>query len=305
MSNPGGSNNESFCSNGACHGTDWKYAGLNAPEIRELSKPAKKPSTGAPNPIPHPVSAKTDCKVCHGPEKVVPFPANHAAFPVDTCTGCHTPSVPPGPGEPAPLTPPTIPHQLEGMSECTACHALDKPAPFPQNHTAFSLDMCLNCHKAAAAPAAPAATPEATEEATPETATPEATPQATAAPSGSTGSAPAIPHEVAGRENCLMCHDPNGGLKPAPADHAGRTADTCQGCHKPAGAAPAATPAATPEAAPTSSGSVAAAPAIPHDLAGRDNCLMCHDPNGGLKPAPADHAGRTIAMCQTCHKAED
>ena len=29
--NPGGSDNTSFCSNSACHATNWKYAGLNAP----------------------------------------------------------------------------------------------------------------------------------------------------------------------------------------------------------------------------------------------------------------------------------
>ena len=309
VGNPGGSDNSSFCSNGACHGTEWKYAGLNAPEIRQLSQPPRKASTGAPNPIPHPVNATTDCKICHGADKVVPFPANHAAFPVDTCTGCHTPGVPPAPGEPTPVTPPTIPHQLEGMSDCTACHGRDKVKPFPESHLAFSLDMCLNCHKAA--PATPTATPEATSEVTPAAsaeataeATSEATPEATPAASGGTSAAPSIPHDLAGRDNCLMCHDPKTGVKPAPADHEGRTVDMCQTCHMPASATPAATSDVTPEAAPTSSGAVSVAPNIPHDLAGRDNCLMCHDPNTGIKPAPANHAGRTVDQCQTCHKPQ-
>jgi hypothetical protein len=35
---PGGKSNTSFCSNAACHGTAWKYAGLNAPAIVSLSK---------------------------------------------------------------------------------------------------------------------------------------------------------------------------------------------------------------------------------------------------------------------------
>ncbi len=288
VDNPGGSDNTSFCSNGACHGTDWKFAGLDAPAIRELSQPPRKPSTGAPNPIPHPINATTNCKVCHGPDGVRPFPANHISFDTAICTGCHTPSVPPGEGEPAVLTPPAIPHQLEGMNECSMCHGLDKTVPFPQNHTAFTPDMCLNCHKPGAADTA--ATPEVTPEATAE-ATPEATPSAS---EGAAGAVPVIPHELAGRDNCLMCHDPNGGLKPAPANHAGRTNDTCQTCHKPA--SPAATPAA--------GGSTVQAPVIPHELAGRDNCLMCHDPNGGLKPAPADHAGRTADTCQTCHKQQ-
>jgi hypothetical protein len=313
ISNPGGSDNTSFCSNGACHGTDWKYAGLNAPEIRELSAPQRPPSTGVANPIPHPVDATTNCKLCHSADKVVPFPANHAAFSTDICTGCHTPSVPPAPGEPTPVPPPAIPHQLTGMGECAACHARDKAVPFPESHLAFTTDMCLNCHKAGAPePSSKTeATPEATSEAAPEGtsgATPAATPEAPAS-SGAEG-VPAIPHDLAGRDNCLMCHDPNGGVKPAPADHAGRTNDMCQSCHKPATSAPApaatagATPAATPEAGGTSSGAAASAPKIPHDLAGRDNCLMCHDPNGTIKPAPADHAGRTVDTCQTCHKPQ-
>ena len=43
--------------------------------------------------------------------------------------------------------------------------------------------------------------------------------------------APAIPHPLEGRDNCLSCHDESG-FKPFPADHAGRTADICTGCHQ-------------------------------------------------------------------------
>ncbi len=68
VGNPGGSDNSSFCSNSACHATEWKYAGLNAPQIRELSAPPQSPPSGAPNPIPHPITADTDCTLCHGPE---------------------------------------------------------------------------------------------------------------------------------------------------------------------------------------------------------------------------------------------
>lgn len=34
-SNPGGTDNSSFCSNSACHGIAWKYAGLSAPALRQ------------------------------------------------------------------------------------------------------------------------------------------------------------------------------------------------------------------------------------------------------------------------------
>ncbi len=43
---------------------------------------------------------------------------------------------------------------------------------------------------------------------------------------------------------------------------------------------------------------------IPHDLAGRDDCLQCHA-EGGLKPFPPDHADRTSDVCQSCHEASE
>ncbi len=44
-----------------------------------------------------------------------------------------------------------------------------------------------------------------------------------------------------------------------------------------------------------------APPSIPHGLVGMGQCLACHGPEG-LKPVPADHAGRTEDICQVCHK---
>jgi hypothetical protein len=234
VDNPGGSDNSSFCSNSACHATDWQFAGLDAPKVKELAAPPSVPS-GGPKIIPHPIGPKTDCKICHGPEGVKPAPENHASFTPDMCTSCHSATVE--------ETPVVI-------------------TPTPESTTVPG--------------------------------TPEATP--TPVPSG----LPAIPHEVAGREQCLMCHDPLGNVRPAPLNHQGRTEDTCQMCHKPAGAAAEATP--EPAAGDEESGESVGAPPIPHDLAGRDDCLVCHNPAGGLKPAPADHAGRTSDVCQTCHK---
>jgi len=154
VDNPGGSDNSSFCSNSACHGTEWKFVGLDAPKVRELSAPPKVPSTGVPNPVPHPIGPRTDCTVCHGPDKVHPWPETHASFTPDMCTTCHQPT-------------------------------LQEAAPEP------------------------------------------------AVQPGGTGMPPTIPHELAGRDDCLLCHDPAGNVKPAPQDHVGRTIDTCQTCHKP------------------------------------------------------------------------
>jgi nitrate/TMAO reductase-like tetraheme cytochrome c subunit/mono/diheme cytochrome c family protein len=48
--NPGGTDNSSFCSNSACHGIDWKYAGLDAPALRETILSAL-PPTPTPSPL--------------------------------------------------------------------------------------------------------------------------------------------------------------------------------------------------------------------------------------------------------------
>jgi mono/diheme cytochrome c family protein len=47
---PGGVSNKSFCSNSICHGATWKFAGFDAPKVRELLKsqqPTPAPTTAA------------------------------------------------------------------------------------------------------------------------------------------------------------------------------------------------------------------------------------------------------------------
>ena len=262
VSNPGGSDNSSFCSNSACHGADWKFAGLNAPQVRELGAPPEVESTGQPPAIPHPIGPGTDCLLCHAAGKVRPFPDSHAGYTINMCTGCHQPT-------------------------------LQESAP------------------------AAAATPAAGTTVTP-IAGATAAPTDQAAPAA--GGPPAIPHALdAAHENCLLCHGQDSSIKPAPQDHAGRTVDQCQLCHKLAATAPSATAtsagvtptvqataaAATP--APTTQATAAPAaggpPAIPHALdAAHENCLLCHGQDSSIKPAPQDHAGRTVDQCQLCHK---
>ncbi len=201
----------------------------------------------------------------------------------------------PGKGIPNP-----IPHPIGQRTDCLICHAIGKVKPYPANHGSFTADMCTQCHRptlqeAAVSTPAPAPAPVSPTAAATVAPTPTAASLPAAATPAPVGGPKPIPHEVVGRENCLLCHNPEGGMKPAPKDHAGRPDESCQGCHKPAGAA-AVTPAVAPEKAPGS------ASAISHDLAGRENCLMCHNPDGGVKPAPKDHAGRTIEQCQLCHK---
>jgi hypothetical protein len=92
---------------------------------------------------------------------------------------------------------------------------------------------------------------------------------------------PAVPHPTEGREDCLSCHD-TGKVKPFPADHEGRTNDSCTMCHEVQMAEP--------------------VPMVPHTIEGREDCLSCHD-LGMIKPFPEDHAGRDNASCTSCHQA--
>jgi mono/diheme cytochrome c family protein len=77
--NPGGTDNSSFCSNSACHGIDWKYAGLDAPTLRETIL-----STLPPTPTPSPLNLSgpltydatigplftSRCGACHGEDGI-------------------------------------------------------------------------------------------------------------------------------------------------------------------------------------------------------------------------------------------
>jgi nitrate/TMAO reductase-like tetraheme cytochrome c subunit/mono/diheme cytochrome c family protein len=74
--NPGGTDNSSFCSNSACHGNVWEYAGFDAPALREILADQLPPT---PTPLPVPSGGKLTfdatigplfearCASCHGP----------------------------------------------------------------------------------------------------------------------------------------------------------------------------------------------------------------------------------------------
>ena len=98
-------------------------------------------------------------------------------------------------------------------------------------------------------------------------------------------------HDLAGRENCLMCHSgtmPN--IPGVPASHAERPNETCQWCHGPDAEMLTTDP-----------------KVISHTLEGRDNCLMCHKAGAmeAVPDAPASHEGREIMWCSMCHKPAD
>jgi mono/diheme cytochrome c family protein len=72
---PGGVSNTSFCSNSACHGNVWEFAGFDAPGLREIVL-AKLPQEPTPTPLPEATSVTFEtvvgpilaqrCVACHG-----------------------------------------------------------------------------------------------------------------------------------------------------------------------------------------------------------------------------------------------
>jgi hypothetical protein len=97
-------------------------------------------------------------------------------------------------------------------------------------------------------------------------------------------------------QGCFRCH---GKL----VDQGGKvlTSD-CTLCHYNQSTVTAASGPAAPPPAVTTTTAGTNAPAIPHSLAGRDNCLACHG-TGGIVPVPGDHAGRAVNTCLACHKS--
>lgn len=76
MDDPGGTSNTSFCSNSACHGNVYTFAGFDAPTLREILQsqlPTPEPTPETPASTGAPTFASyvgpllsTKCTVCHG-----------------------------------------------------------------------------------------------------------------------------------------------------------------------------------------------------------------------------------------------
>jgi len=110
-------------------------------------------------------------------------------------------------------------HSGDETPSCNRCHG----APFdPENLNMPGLkaayhSLCRSCHEEAFS--SPKGCAECHTKGAPvewETAPPT--------PAGPSNT----PHDVAGKEDCLICHQAT-----MPTDHAGRTNDTCLSCHKP------------------------------------------------------------------------
>ncbi len=206
VSNPGGTDNTSFCSNSGCHATEWKFVGLDAPGIAAIVEPPRVPGDGQPNAIPHPADDRTDCTICHGdPDSVIPTPDNHTGFEQTMCILCHEASNTDMASDMQLIEVPGIPHLVETYEDqCLVCHAAGETSPYPANHADWKSDTCLFCHQ-----------------------------QQEPVEGEETEGKPPIPHTLEGRDDCLFCHSLEG-IRPFPDNHKSRPVEKCQGCHKPA-----------------------------------------------------------------------
>jgi mono/diheme cytochrome c family protein len=85
--NAGGTDNSSFCSNSACHGSGWQYAGLNAPALKDVLQKQLPPTpTPAPTQVP---SADATPAPAASTTGAATYDATIGPLFKDRCGSCH------------------------------------------------------------------------------------------------------------------------------------------------------------------------------------------------------------------------
>jgi mono/diheme cytochrome c family protein len=84
--NAGGTDNSSFCSNSACHGSSWQYAGLNAPALKPVLQ-KQLPPTPTPTPTLEPTSTPRPSPTPQPAEDTTPVPTAEVAATPTTASG--------------------------------------------------------------------------------------------------------------------------------------------------------------------------------------------------------------------------
>ena len=109
------------------------------------------------------------------------------------CGACHLDST----GVVTTMSIPLLAHPLEGWTDCTACHADDRLVESAPGHSSLHRADCLICHSVPSAE----------------------------------GTAPPRPHHLVTGKSCVTCHgsDATGSQAPLPTDMAGR--NNCWLCH--------------------------------------------------------------------------
>jgi nitrate/TMAO reductase-like tetraheme cytochrome c subunit len=88
--NPGGVDNSSFCSNSACHGNAWEFAGFNAPRLRELLEEqlAEFTPTG-PTIDDQNSGSASETETSPTPTETLTYSGSVAGLLLDRCSACH------------------------------------------------------------------------------------------------------------------------------------------------------------------------------------------------------------------------
>jgi Ni/Fe-hydrogenase subunit HybB-like protein len=186
-----------------CHQSTevWQVVAMSAHPVELVGRHTQVACSDCHQDTPFDAKVSTECVDCHEP----PNDAHYGP----ACEDCHTPDS----FQDARL--PDHPVALEGLHKsapCTGCHA--------EGQMTSELDACSNCHER------------------PENHlygecsichTPEGWVQSIAFV---VGLAPRVSHDLDGKENCLICHDLGGEIKPAPSNHGDYINEQCLLCHK-------------------------------------------------------------------------
>jgi nitrate/TMAO reductase-like tetraheme cytochrome c subunit/mono/diheme cytochrome c family protein len=86
----GGTSNSSFCSNAACHGSVWTYAGFNAPGLREIVRKQLPPTpTPALRPTATPIPAGGTASNPAAPSGPLTWDGSIGRMLTEQCSNCH------------------------------------------------------------------------------------------------------------------------------------------------------------------------------------------------------------------------
>jgi len=124
----------------------------------------------------------------------------------------------------------SIPHTIEGRTQCDGCHGIRGIRPYPVRHMGWSNESCKKCHLPAVShaiePVAITPAPSFSEAS-------EAVVKNHSAEKNISDERKISPitHQIEAWEDCIKCHSVDNNIMPAPADHTDWGNNMCTKCH--------------------------------------------------------------------------
>jgi hypothetical protein len=231
-----GTDNSSFCANGACHGQVWEGTVMAAAFVHPVELEGKHAQAACSDcHLGEREPALDDCSTCH----TRPSPLHYST----ECAACHTPR---GWEESASswlIGAPSSPHRVDAAIDCLACHGEGTANAIPASHAGIPSQSCASCHEGVSAlvqvphivgPADSCQDCHGEGPLKPASALHQGIPGdscLTCHEGGPVADATLIPHVVEGRGRCLTCHARDE-VAPAPKSHEGWPDDYCLLCHQ-------------------------------------------------------------------------